>query len=137
LINHSSNLARQSGFFRSIGVRALACGLVFLGVCVFAWGLRYKLSLYDPPNSVSHRMPAAKLLAGRETSELPSLDVNRTVNSGVPAALLSLTLAFFLLISVRMSPGFSRGSAWLVPTWHKSSRVSAAPIFTRPPPHSR
>lgn len=44
---------------------------LFLGVglCVFAWGLRYKLSLYDPPHSASHNIPIAKLLSKDELPE--------------------------------------------------------------------
>ena len=42
--------------------------LVLLGLafCVFMWGLQYKLSLYDAPHSISHQMPAAKLLSRDE-----------------------------------------------------------------------
>ena len=41
---------------------------VFLGlaISVFAWGLQYKLSLYDPPHSTSHEIPEAKLLSRNE-----------------------------------------------------------------------
>jgi hypothetical protein len=56
-------------------MRVLGCSLVLLGVCVFAWGLKYKLSLYDPPQSVSHRMPAAKLLAAKDDVALESVDL--------------------------------------------------------------
>ena len=41
----------------------LLAGLAF---CVFTWGLQYKLSLYDAPHSISHQMPAAKLLSRDE-----------------------------------------------------------------------
>ncbi len=43
---------------------------VFLGlaVCVFTWGLQYKLSLYDPPHSISHRVAQAKLSTNDEHS---------------------------------------------------------------------
>ena len=39
-----------------------------LGFCVFAWGLQYKLSLYDPPQTASHQIPRAKLLSRDEQS---------------------------------------------------------------------
>lgn len=48
------------------------CGsLAFLGlaVFVFTWGLQYKLSLYDPPKSVSHQIPQAKLISEDEQTE--------------------------------------------------------------------
>jgi hypothetical protein len=37
-----------------------------LALAVFTWGLQYKLSLYDPPHAISHRMPQAKLLSKKE-----------------------------------------------------------------------
>lgn len=37
-----------------------------LGCCVFIWGLQYKLSLYDPPQTTTHHVPAAKLLSRDE-----------------------------------------------------------------------
>ncbi len=54
-----------------IRTRAFSLPALFLGVglCVFAWGLRYKLSLYDPPHSASHNIPIAKLLSKDELPE--------------------------------------------------------------------
>ena len=37
-----------------------------LALAVFSWGLQYKLSLYDPPQSISHQMVEAKLLSPEE-----------------------------------------------------------------------
>ncbi|MFP5230505.1 MAG: hypothetical protein ACLGXA_23045 [Acidobacteriota bacterium] len=50
---------------------AFSLSALFLGIalCVFAWGLRYKLSLYDPPHSASHNFPIAKLLSKDELPE--------------------------------------------------------------------
>lgn len=58
--------------------------LSFLGLafCVFLWGLQYKLSLYDPPQSISHKIPTAKLLskdeqgASRETALMAKIGVS-------------------------------------------------------------
>ncbi len=54
-----------------IRTRAFNFPALFLGVglCVFAWGLRYKLSLYDPPHAASHNIPIAKLLSKDELPE--------------------------------------------------------------------
>jgi len=41
-------------------------GIVFLAFAVFGWGVRYKISLYDPPGSVSTHMSQAKLLSQKE-----------------------------------------------------------------------
>ena len=43
-----------------------ALAFIGLAVCIFMWGLQYKLSLYDPPNAASHRIPMAKLLSRNE-----------------------------------------------------------------------
>src|ERR1700761_6298316 len=61
-VSHPLELRKQTPT-----LRALAIGLACLGVCVFAWGLKYKLSLYDPPQSSSHHMAAASA-----ASALPS-----------------------------------------------------------------
>jgi hypothetical protein len=74
--------------------------LLYLGlaVCVFTWGLQYKLSLYDPPQAFSHQFPQAKLLSRNEqTGTMGSPLVVRTKTSStadytVPAA------GFFVLL---------------------------------------
>jgi hypothetical protein len=40
-----------------------------LAICVFMWGLQYKLSLYVPSQANSHQVPIAKLLSPNERSE--------------------------------------------------------------------
>ncbi|HTW49204.1 MAG TPA: hypothetical protein VMD92_14725 [Acidobacteriaceae bacterium] len=131
------NLTWQNQISRRNGVRTLACGLVFLGICVFAWGLRYKLSLYDPPHSISHRMPAAKLLTGPERPQAPPLDFYRTASSNGPAVLISFTLAFIFLRNARFFLGVFRGAAWLTPVPLTPSCLAGTPYSTRPPPRSR
>ena len=46
----------------------LSLTFLSLALCVFAWGLQYKLSLYDPPQAASHQVPQAKLLSKNEWS---------------------------------------------------------------------
>jgi hypothetical protein len=76
--------------------------LVGLAIAVFAWGLQYKLSLYDPPQAISHRIPEAKLLSrNEETHETkrPVLDVSRG-----PAERTQRVLSrIFLLISLALN----------------------------------
>jgi hypothetical protein len=120
-----------------MSMRALACGLVFLGVCVFAWGLRYKLSLYDPPHAVSHHMPAAKLLPGREGPELPPLHLSRLANPAAPAALIALTLAWFAIAHAGIFADRQWTAAWRAPVRRAPAQSSSAANFTRPPPHAR
>ena len=46
----------------------LRIALVILAAAVFAWGLQYKLSLYDAP-SHSHPVSVAKLIQGEQTNK--------------------------------------------------------------------
>ena len=41
-------------------------GMLFLAVAVFAWGLQYKMSLYNTSSSLSASVPHAKLLTQKE-----------------------------------------------------------------------
>lgn len=72
-----------------------------LAMCVFAWGLQYKLSLYEPPQAASHRIPQAKLISRDEQSgvaEGPLVLRTRTstrVSYTVPTAVF-----FFLLLAL-------------------------------------
>jgi hypothetical protein len=134
---HALILSWHNQVSRRKGLRALACALVFLGICVFAWGLRYKLSLYDPPHSVSHRMPAAKLLTGRERTLVPPLNLYRDAGSAGPTILVALTLAFVFLRSALLFPRFSPWANWLQPVQLPRSRQILASSWTRPPPQSR
>lgn len=112
----------------------MAFGLMLLGMCVFAWGLKYKLSLYDPPQSVSHHMPAAKLLAGKEQITLPSIDLRTAPAPGVPLALLPFALAFMALMGVGIWPGMGGRRLLLAPARGMTARTALTAHFTRPPP---
>lgn len=131
-----SNSAAQiaSVFGGRRGVRLLAFALVALGVCVFAWGLKYKLSLYDPPHSLSHRIPAAKLLTGKERSAQPVVQLRRAEIPHPPQPLNTLATAFLVLLGARL---------WARALGERPVPAYAcfAPqcgilrtIFTRPPP---
>jgi hypothetical protein len=48
----------------------IALGIVLLAFALFGWGVKYKLSLYDPPGSLSTRIPQAKLLSQKERPAL-------------------------------------------------------------------
>jgi hypothetical protein len=62
-------------------------------LAVFSWGLQYKLSLYDPPQAVSHTMPEAKLL---NKDERATVIQARAVDTKIPAQSLFLAAAFLL-----------------------------------------
>jgi hypothetical protein len=105
-------------------LRTLAFGLALLGLCVFAWGLKYKLSLYDAPQAVSHHMAAAKLLSGKE-------------RNSVPLALTTLTLAFFGFAAANFFAGFDISPLRLSLHGIAAACVRSAPAFVRPPPRRR
>jgi len=117
------------------GVRVLAMGLVLLGLCVFAWGLRYKLSLYQPPHSVGTHMPAAKLLAGKERIALPAVNLRRATSTpAVPFVVGLWSLVLFLPMLLRQWTG-SRAWGWLSARTHFLPDIGrSAPSSVRPPP---
>lgn len=115
----------------------LGFGLVLLGCAVFAWGLRYKLSLYQPPHTASRHMPEAKLLTGKERGVSPVLDVRQATSPEASLALTGLALAFFVPMGAKLFPGFSGWAPGQVTSWLMPARASAASVFTRPPPRLR
>jgi hypothetical protein len=65
---------------------------------VFVWGLQYKLSLYDPPQSITHKIPAAKLLSKNE--QAAGADTVATVNANHgPATML---IVFFSCVLIAL-----------------------------------
>jgi hypothetical protein len=114
-----------------------ACGLVLLGICVFAWGLRYKLSLYDSPHAISRHMPAAKLLTGKERSVAAPVEARRAMHQDASFAPVILTLAFFVLMGAKLFPGFTGWAPGLMPVRMMPGRADLAAHFTRPPPYLR
>jgi hypothetical protein len=115
-------------------MHAFAFGLMLLGTCVFAWGLKYKLSLYDPPQAVSRHMPAAKLLAGKEQITLPSINRRSTTAPGAPLALIPFALAFFALTGMGIRPGIGGRRSLPAPARRMTAHTVLAAHFTRPPP---
>lgn len=111
----------------------LAC--VALAFCLFAWGLQYKLSLYDPPQAASHHIPTAKLLSKNELSRsTESPMVVRTRTSTRVVYTIPTVIAFILLpvFSILNLPSFQAQhcSSCL---WHLR-RGHLRTHFVRPPP---
>ena len=107
-----------------------------LAVCVFAWGLQYKLSLYDPPHASSHQIPQAKLLSRNEQSgtvESPQIIQTKTftrISHTVPtAAFFALLLAFSILNPQVSGQREERASR----SWHLRRGLFHI-FFVRPPP---
>jgi hypothetical protein len=118
-------------------LRVLGLGLVLLGLCVFAWGLRYKLSLYQPAQSVSRHMPAAKLLSGKERSPVAAIDLRRSDDSerAMPAQALT-GLLLLLLSGMALVAGSSRWAVIPSLAAGDHGRFARAAHFTRPPPRA-
>ncbi|HEY1807907.1 MAG TPA: hypothetical protein VGG42_05050 [Acidobacteriaceae bacterium] len=119
---------------RSKGLRGLAFGLVVLGCCVFGWGLRYKLSLYDPPHSIDRRMPEAKLLSGKECGEFAVIHVRPAVRTDLPLALTTVALAFVLFRGSQLWSGWQSAGVARPLSRHAPQSVLRLSFSIRPPP---
>jgi hypothetical protein len=112
--------------------------LVFLGlaVCVFTWGLQYKLSLYDPPQAVSRQIPHAKLLSKNEqsgTTENP-LVVRTKTFTRVSYIVPTSAFIFLLLVFCMANPQASgQREQRANRSWHLR-RAMLNFVFVRPPP---
>jgi hypothetical protein len=115
------------------------CGsLAFLGLafCVFAWGLQYKLSLYDPPQTASHQIPKAKLLSRDEQSstvENPLVIRTKTSTSVIYTAPTAVFLILLLAISV-LNPAVSGRLEKRANKLLHLHRAVLNTLFVRPPP---
>jgi hypothetical protein len=121
--------SRQFGLFGS---------LAFLGLafCIFAWGLQYKLSLYDPPQTASHQIPKAKLLSRDEqssTAESPLVIRTKTSTSVIYTAPTVVFLILFLAISLLNPPASRRVEKRASRLLHLHRAVLNT-LFVRPPP---
>ena len=110
---------------------------VGLALAVFTWGLQYKLSLYDPPQSASHRMVEAKLLSKNE--QATTNDGLLAGNFKAPAGKWSASgypvfvLPLLVLASFRKPSAPHEGFDVERP-WRIRCRASLDPFFFRPPP---
>lgn len=137
LIADPANLTYPRRISGRRGFHILGIGLVLLGFCVFAWGLRYKLSLYDPPHSVTRHMPEAKLVAGKERIAAPVVNIRQAHDPILPIALSGLAL---FLLCLHMPPRFQPGSAGfrdIVPLRPAAAHALSRAHAVRPPPFVR
>lgn len=139
LIKYSSSARRFSMQVNTTKCRTsirLAIGVVFLVIAVFGWGAKYKISLYDPPGSVSTHMSQAKLLSQKERPVLSGkLD---PVRLPLLQAQSSIAYPAFLIAALLLGSQFI-ASLWMLTeaTDHGSyrQRWSNSIYFSfRPPP---
>ena len=128
-VNHWSK-SRQFGLFGS---------LAFLGLafCVFAWGLQYKLSLYDPPRAASHQIQKAKLLSRDEqssTSGRPLVIRTKTSTRVIYTAPTAIFLILLLAVSL-LNPPVSRRVERRANRLLQLHSAILNTLFVRPPPH--
>jgi hypothetical protein len=113
--------------------------LAFLGlsICVFAWGLQYKLSLYDPAQATSHQNPQAKLLSRNEqtaTTAGPRVIRTKTstrVSYTAPTTVFFALLVVFCVLSPQLSGQREERAS---DSWHLR-RGQLDFFFVRPPPY--
>jgi hypothetical protein len=112
--------------------------LAFIGLasCVFMWGLQYKLSLYDPPQAVSHHIPMAKLLSKNEqssTTESPRVVLTRTSAKVIYTAPTGVFLHLLLVLSI-LNPTLSGQRKQRASRFWYLRRALLRTHFVRPPP---
>ena len=112
-------------------------GIVFLALAVFGWGVKYKISLYDPPGSISTHMSHAKLLSQKERP-IPSgdLDLARPPLLQPQSSLLFPT---FLIAAIVLGSDIAAISLWMLvevtDDGSRRQRRSNSIYFSfRPPP---
>ncbi len=124
--------SRSARFWCSIGFAALA-------LCVFSWGLGYKLSLYASPQSNSHLFPQAKLLSKNERIVREQIPLTDNSVPPLPAAPEVLPLWGMLpFAALLLKTATSR--LWELETktcCHLRRRSWLNSFFPRPPPNHR
>ena len=111
----------------------LLSGCIGLSLLVFVWGLGYKISLYDPPQSESHKAPQAKLLSKNEqaiASQSPLLNDTNAFPLVFSGVLLFLVLAHRVL----NAPVSSLPDSDVNRSWHQHYRTGLNFFFVLPPP---
>jgi len=111
-----------------------ALALPLLGVCVFFWGLGYKMSLYDPPQSPSHQMPEAKLLSKNEQPEKTGAAENANTKESRTAPAISFAALLFLAFWLSGRRFESAGPVFAASEHRKPSDALLRIHFVRPPP---
>ncbi len=115
--------------------------LIFFGlaICVFLWGLQYKLSLYDPIQANSHQIPTAKLLSKDDSTGLTAiLSATHTTpsESAVPSLLFTTCIIMLVMRSAAGLPAWNVVDRSSRMHWHHRARASFNAFAFRPPPIS-
>jgi hypothetical protein len=108
-------------------------------LAVFGWGVKYKISLYDPPGSISSHMSHAKLLSQKErpvsstNSDLvrPSLAEAQPSISFPAFSIAAIVLVLCCTASIRMLTRAQDGHRY-----RRRCSFNSIYFFFRPPPAS-
>jgi hypothetical protein len=108
--------------------------IVGLAIAVFAWGLRYKLSLYHSAPQPTHRVVLAKLLSNRERPADTVVQIERATTPDIVVILSAIVVltAVFALDSKLQSQWLFRYASGL-PVHTRDPRALRR-IESRPPP---
>jgi hypothetical protein len=124
-----------------------ALNVLLIGLTVFGWGLYYKLSLYQAPQSVTHLAPHAKLLSQKERTAVPdgiaadgSLDdqwmSDQWTTQMRPAADFPVALLWLAAAMLVTSLSYSRAIISGTQPLRVLGRACCGYFFFRPPPAS-
>jgi hypothetical protein len=109
-----------------------AFSILALGIAVFAWGLKYKLSLYESATPPAHHVMVAKLLSDRERSADTAVQIERATTP------FHTVLFTALALLARFQLDRQRQSRWTLQCVINPQRrrvpQTALQIFFRPPP---
>ena len=117
--------------------RLVILGSMGLAFSVFAWGLQYKLSLYEPSQAAFHQILKAKLLSENERSviaECPLAVGTKTftrVSYTVPAAVFLFRMPAQSILNPQASSRMEQRTSH---PWH-IRRGLLNTLFVRPPPN--
>jgi hypothetical protein len=107
-----------------------------LAICVFTWGLQYKLSLYYPKHSTHQQLPEAKLLSKNEQATATDGLLMSTAKAPRPfvrGGLFTLML-FAWVLGLPPISGASQTEPERTRPWLQSLSASLNAFFFRPPP---
>lgn len=109
---------------------------MLLALCVFLWGLEYKMSLYHPPHSFARLVPIAKLLSKNEQPQIAA-SASTAVPAGpnfAPRHSSPLGCLFLLTLLPLLSPVVRRILARQAEPWWIGQVLPESAFFVRPPP---